>query len=38
MARNRLALFLGILRPWKQTKTELIGHLEAEKLDREWPM
>jgi len=25
-----LALFLGILRPLKQTKIELIGHLEAE--------
>jgi len=27
-----------MLRPWKQRNIELIGHLEAELLDKEWPI
>ena len=36
MPRNRLALFIGILRPWKQTYIELIGHFEAALFGKEW--
>jgi hypothetical protein len=36
MPRNRLALFINILRPWKQRNIELIGHSEAELLGKEW--
>ena len=38
MQRNRLALFLGILSSKQQTHIELIGHLEAELLNKEWPI
>jgi len=30
-----LALFINILRPWKQRNIELIGHSEAELLGRQ---
>jgi aspartyl/asparaginyl beta-hydroxylase (cupin superfamily) len=36
MPRNRLVLFIGILRPWKQRNIELIGHFEAELLGKDW--